>query len=56
MTVVYEKNCVDCRESNYGICEKHFEDFNECCRVSDEYEGGRQGKDQCQNVLAVVHP
>ena len=52
MTVVYEKNCVDCRESNYGICEKHFEDFNECCRVmgpqttmdfmSDDDEGGRQ--------------
>ena len=42
MTGVYDKLCADCRDSNYGICEKHFEDFNEFCRVSDEYEGGRQ--------------
>ena len=27
MTGVYDKLCADCRDSNYGICEKHFEDF-----------------------------
>ena len=29
MKVIYDKNCIDCVESHYGICEKHFmEDYD----------------------------